>query len=109
MKERVDAGDIFKNRFRKPNLESNSLSTRRLICIVEINVKHCNMSEEKDDLKSFKVYKFINTKVSWHEFTLKFRVIADYREYDDIIEGKVTPPDEKEDLEILAEDNAATK
>ena len=51
------------------------------------------MSEEKDDLKSFKVYKFNNTKESWHEFALKFRVIADYREYDDIIEGKVTPPD----------------
>ena len=59
------------------------------------------MSEEKDDLKSFKVYKFNNTKESWHEFTLKFRVIADYRDYDDTIEGKVTPPDEKENLEIL--------
>ena len=66
------------------------------------------MSEEKDDLKSFKVYKFNNTKESWHEFTFKFRVIADYREYDDIIEGKVTPPDEKESLEILAADDAAT-
>ena len=65
------------------------------------------MSEEKDDLKSFKVYKFNNTKESWHEFALKFRVIADYREYDDIIEGKVTPPDEKENLEILEEDDAA--
>ena len=67
------------------------------------------MSEEKDDLKSFKVYKFNNTKGSWHDFTLKFRVIADYREYDDIIEGKVTPPDEKENLEILEKDNAETK
>ena len=67
------------------------------------------MSEEKDDLKSFKVYKFNNTKESWHEFALKFRVIADYREYDDIIEGKVTPRDEKENLEILAEDDAAMK
>ena len=67
------------------------------------------MSEEKDDLKSFKVYKFNNTKESWHEFALKFRVIADYREYDDIIEGKVTPPDEKENLENLAEDNAEMK
>ena len=67
------------------------------------------MSEEKGDLKSFKVSKFNNTKESWHEFALKFRVIADYREYDDIIEGKVTPTDEKEDLEILEKDNEETK
>ena len=70
---------------------------------------YCNMSEEKDGLKSIKVYKFNNTKESWHEFALKFRVIADDRGYDDIIEGIVMPPDEKEDLEILAEDNAAAK
>ena len=68
-----------------------------------------NMSEDKDDLKIIKVYRFNNTKASWHEFALKFGVIADYRGYSDIIEGIVTPPDEKEDLEILAEDNAATK
>ena len=66
------------------------------------------MSDEKDSLKSIKVYKFNNTKESWHEFTLKFRMIADDRGYDDIIEGIVTPPDEKEDLEIADEDNAAT-
>ena len=54
------------------------------------------MREEKDDLKSIKVYRFNNTKESWHEFALKFRVIADYRGYSDIIEGIVTPPDEKE-------------
>ena len=59
------------------------------------------MSEEKDDLKSFKVYRFNNTKESWHEFALKFRVIADYRKYDDIIEGKVTPPDEKKNWKFL--------
>ena len=67
------------------------------------------MSEEKDDLKSIKVYKFNNTKEGWHEFALKFRVIADYRGYDEIIEGKETPPDEKENLEILKEDDEATK
>ena len=67
------------------------------------------MSEEKDGLKSIKVYKFNNTKESWHEFTLKFRVIADDRGYDDIIEGIVTPPDDKENLEILDNDNAAVK
>ena len=65
------------------------------------------MSEEKDGLKSIMVYRFNNTKESWHEFALKFRVIADDRGYDDIIEGIVTPPDEKEDLEILDKDDAA--
>ena len=67
------------------------------------------MSEEKDGLKSIKVYKFNNTKENWHEFALKFRVIADDRGYNDIIEGIVTPPDEKEDLEILEKDNAEIK
>ena len=67
------------------------------------------MREEKDGLKSIKVYKFNNTKESWHEFALKFRVIADNRGYDDIIEGIETPPDEKEDLEIIDKDDAAVK
>ena len=53
--------------------------------------------------------KFNNTKESWHEFALKFRVIADDRGYDNIIEGIVTPPDEKEDLETADEDDAAAK
>ena len=65
------------------------------------------MSEEKDGLKSIKVYKFNNTKENWHEFALKFRVIADDRGKNDIIEGIVTPPDEKEDLDILDKDDAA--
>ena len=64
------------------------------------------MSEDKDDLKSIKVYKFNNTKEGWHEFALKFRVIAESRGYDDIIEGTETPPDEKENLEILDKDDA---
>ena len=63
------------------------------------------MSEDKDDLKSIKVYKFNNTKEGWHEFALKFRVIADSRGYDDIIEGTETPPDEKGKLEITDKDN----
>ena len=67
------------------------------------------MSEEKDDLKSIKVYKFNNAKERWHEFALKFRVIADDRGYDDIIEGIVTPLDEKEDLEIIDKDDAEVK
>ena len=36
-------------------------------------------------------------------------MIADDRGYNDIIEGIVTPPDEKEDLEILEKDDAKTK
>ena len=68
-----------------------------------------NMSEEKDGLKSIKVCKFNNTKENWHEFALKFRVIAHDRGYNDIIEGIVTTPDEKEDLDILDEDDAEAK
>ena len=62
------------------------------------------MSEEKDDLRSIKVYKFNNTKENWHEFALKFRVIADSRGYDGIIDGTESPPDEKEEIMILADD-----
>ena len=67
------------------------------------------MSDDKDDLKSIKVYKFDNTKESWHEFALKFRVIADSRGYEEIIDGTKSPPDEKENLDILEEDNADKK
>ena len=62
------------------------------------------MSEEKDDLKSIKVYKFNNTKENWHEFALKFRVIADSRGYYGIIDGTVFPPDEKETITVMTED-----
>ena len=62
------------------------------------------MDEEKDDLKCIKVYKFNNMKENWHEFVLKFRVIADSRGYDGIIDDTETPPDEKEIIEILGED-----
>ena len=67
------------------------------------------MSEEKDGLKSIKVYKFNNMKEGWHEFALKFRVIADDRGYDDVIEGKEAAPDEKKNLEILEADLAPVK
>ena len=60
------------------------------------SVNIIKMSDEKDDLNSIKVYKFNNTKENWHEIALKFRVIADSRGYDGIIDGTVTPPDEKE-------------
>ena len=48
------------------------------------------MDKVREDLKSIKVYKFNNTKESWHEFALKFRVIADTRGYDGIIDGSVS-------------------
>ena len=67
------------------------------------SVNIIKMSDEKDDLRSIKVYKFNNTKENWHEFALKFRVIADSRGYDGIIDGTVTPPDEKEKIEVLAD------
>ena len=62
------------------------------------------MSEEKDDLKSIKVYKFNNTKENWHEFALKFRVIADSRGYYGVIDGTMTPPDEQEAITVTTED-----
>ena len=62
------------------------------------------MSEEKDDLKSIKVYKFNNVKESWHEFALKFQVIADTRGYGGIIDGTMVPPDEKEVITVSTED-----
>ena len=65
------------------------------------------MSEEKDDLKSIKVYKFNNTKENWHEFALKFRVIADTRGYWEIINGTVVPPDEQATITVTAEDKGA--
>ena len=63
------------------------------------------MSDDKDDLRSIKVYKFNNTKENWYELALKFRVIADSRGYEDIIDGTKTPTDEKENLETLSDDN----
>ena len=59
------------------------------------------MSEEKDDLKSIKVYKFNNTKENWHEFALKFRVIADTRGYYGVIDGTMSPP---KTITVTAED-----
>ena len=57
------------------------------------------MSEEKDGRQRIKEYRFNNTKESWHEFSLKFGAIADDRGYSDSIEGIVTQPEEKEDIE----------
>ena len=60
-------------------------------------------------MKSIKVYKFNKTKESWHELALKFRVIADSRGCEEIIDDTKTLPDEKEKLEISDKDNADTK
>ena len=42
-------------------------------------------------------------------FALEFRVIADSRGYEEIIDSTITPPDEKEELEILEKDDADTR
>ena len=62
------------------------------------------MSEEKDDLKSIKVYKFNNTKENWHEFALKFRVVADSRGYYGVIDGSMSPHDDRETITVMTED-----
>ena len=62
------------------------------------------MSAEKNDLKSIKVYKFNNTKENWHEFALKFRVIADSRGYYGVIDGSMSPPDEQEAIAVTTKD-----
>ena len=62
------------------------------------------MSEEKDDLKSIKVYKFNNTKENRHEFALKFRVIADSKGYYGVIDGSMSPPDKQETISVTTKD-----
>ena len=62
------------------------------------------MSEEKDDLKSIMLYKLNNTKEKWHEFALKFRVIADTRGYFGVIDGTMVLPDEQETITVTTED-----
>ena len=61
------------------------------------------MSEEKDDLKNIKVYKFNNTKENWHEFALKLRVIVDTRGYYGVIDGTMSPTNEQETITVTAE------
>ena len=80
--------------------KKRSLSLNRRVKRVHIT----SMSDEKDNLKSIKVYKFDNTKENWHEFALKFRVIADTRDYWGIIDGSVVPPDELAIIMVTAED-----
>ena len=95
--ERVFGKDKLKTAYqrKKRSLNLNRRVTRDYIT---------SMSEEKDDLKSIKVYKFNNTKEKWHEFALKFRVIADTRDCWGIIDGSVVPPDDLAIITITAED-----
>ena len=69
-----------------------------------MSVHNIKMSEEIDNLKSIKVYKFNNTKENWHEFALKFRVIADSRGYYGVIDGSMSPPDKQETITVTTED-----
>ena len=98
--ERVFGKDKLKTAYQKKkrSLSLNRRATKEYIT---------SMSEEKDNLKSIKVYKFDNTKEKWHEFALKFRVIADTRDYRGIIDGSVVPPDELAVITITAEDTGA--
>ena len=98
--ERVFGKDKLKTAYQKKkrSLNLNRRPTRDY---------NTSMSEEKDDLKSIKVYKFDNTKEKWHEFALKFRVIADTRDYCGIIDGSVVPPDKLAVIIINAEDTGA--
>ena len=97
--ERVFGKDKLKTAYQK---KKRSLSLNRRVKRDYIT----SMSEEKDDLKSIKVYKFNNTKEDWHEFALKFRVIADTRDYWGIIDGSVVPPDELATITVTAEDTS---
>ena len=92
--KRIFGVDRLDAAYQKQNLSLKSNLRLKSVHIIK-------MDEEKDDLKSIKVYKFNNTKENWHEFALKFRVLADSRGYDGIIDGAETPPDEKEIVEIL--------
>ena len=95
--KRVFGKDKLKTAYQR---KKRSLSLSRRVKRVHIT----SMSDEKDDLKSMKVYKFDNTKEKRHQFTLKFRVIADTRDYWAIIDGSVVPPDEIVTITLTAED-----
>ena len=98
--ERVFGKDKLKTAYQKKKRSLNLSKGVRREYIT-------SMSEEKDDLKSIKVYKSDNTKEKWHEFALKFRVIADTREYRGILVGSVVPPDKLAEISITAEDTGA--
>ena len=85
--------------------KKRSLSLNRRVKRVHIT----SMSDEKDDLKSIKVYKFDNTKEKWHEFALKFRVIADTRDYWGIIDGSVIPVENLDTKQLIVPTRKAIK
>ena len=95
--KRVFGKDKLKTAYQR---KKRSLSLNRRVKRVHIT----SMSDEKDDLKSIKVYKFDNTKENWHEFALKFRVIADTRDYWGIIDGSAVPPDKLAIITVTAEE-----
>ena len=95
--KRVFGKDKLKTAYQR---KKRSLSLNRRVKRVNIT----SMSVEKDDLKNIKVYKFNNTNENWHEFALKYRVIADTRDYWEIIDGSVVPPDELAIIMVTAED-----
>ena len=95
--KRVFGKDKWKTSYQR---KKRSLRLSRRVKRIHIT----SMSDEKDDLKSIKVYKFDNTKEKWHEFALKFRVIADTRDYWGIIDGSVIPPDKLATIMVTAED-----
>ena len=99
--ERVFGKDKLKTAYQK---KKRSLSLNRRVKRVHI----ASMSDDKDDLKSIKVYNFDNTKGKWNEFALKFRVIADTRDYWGIIDGSVVPPAELAVITVTAEDTGET-
>ena len=95
--KRVFDKDKLKTAYQR---KKRSLSLNRRVKRVHIT----SMSDEKDNLKSIKVYKFNNTKENCHEFALKLRVIAETRDYWGIIDGSVVPPDELAIITVTAED-----
>ena len=94
---RVIGVDKFSTAYQR---KKQSLKTNKRLKSVHI----IKMKEEKDNLKSIKVYKFNNTKENWHEFALKFRVIADSRGYYGVIDGSISPHDERETITVTTED-----
>ena len=95
--KRVFGKDKLKTAYQR---KKRSLSLNRRVKRVHIT----SMSEEKDSLKSIKVYKFNNTKENWHEFALKFRVIADTRGYWGIFDGSMVPPNKLVTITVTTED-----
>ena len=95
--KRVFGKDKLKTAYQR---KKRSLSLNRRVKRVHI----ISMSNEKDDLMSIKVYKFDNNKEKLYEFALKFRVIADTRDYWGIIDGSVIPPDELATITVTSED-----